>query len=1315
MNNKMNTSLTTNFIFIFSIFTYCCIQATHITVVDNVNKKGFDNPLCLFGILPCLTLDYVFSHLSDCYYFQISISLLEGNYTFTLDSTITGGLFKNCPVINITGVGFVNTSIVCGIDAGFAFQNISQVKIANINFTNCGALRNLISVNSPNTTLSTALYFTYCMNVTIVNVIVQNSNSTGVVMYNTYGNLLVEGSSFNHNSDQKNSLPSKGGFHIEFTYCDPGKVGENCVHQKKSHTNYHFKSNKFISNVAFNETEGTLFYVPYKTTYYSFGRGGGLSIVFKGNACDNTIIIDNCTFNENLASQDGGGLFVNFVDSSKRNSMIINNTDFTDNLVIATNGYGTTGGGVSVGYVIFDQKSVEYNSVLFENCLFARNTALWGGGFGTYISSEPNVTFATNSLSFKNCSWIANEGLLGSAVDLYYWPIHNGGVKMQVKFSACKFHGNDKKDPQYMYILENLQEINSFGAGALYANGIPIIFEKYVEFICNNGSALAIYDATATFSDNCNASFINNFAWEGGAVALLGASQMWINPHTVFLFKNNTAELRGGAIYALQTSRHDILTGGNCFLHYTNISVSSPNKWETNFTFKNNHAPTGSSIFTTTLLSCAWGESLEDINSVLNVLNSTHFWYDLSDNNTIATEVSKIKIETNTSKPFEIIPGKYSKLPITTLDDKSNNINRSLWLVSSNKSVQVAWGITDSSFIILKGMPKSEASLEMVTDNSHAVSAKLLVKLVECPPGYYFDSDKHQTCRCSYLNCMQILDGILPCDSDTFTAKIKRGYWAGYHLSPENPTPTDTNLVTGQCPRHYCKVKNQSQVISLPDTSNKTLLNEFFCSPGNRNGTLCGICANGYGVAINSAYFDCINCSRWTHWVSRHHGWIIYALTEYVPLTVFVFFVLRFDINPHSGISSLIVLYFQVFGLLNIYSDEDVNPPTRSRYVLSGINFLYNVWNLEFFGSFLPPYCISKNFNAMDILWIKYISGIYPFILLLLFTVLKKGCCRKWCKFESKNGLAALYTLVFTKFAVLSGLILSWKTLSGSEHSKVKVTVAWLNGDLPYGGTKHLIYMIPAVPSLIFVLITAIGLLCCPLVPQRISQCNNKLCSPFKKLCTCHRHGSLFEIFQKDYHKKYKFYAGLLFIYRIFIVLVFSFTIGADSIFYITIASLVLIVITAICHPYKKSLDNAVAILCIFIIILINLLSFNNLHYTEIQSYCNRDLQFWLWLQLALVLCPLGIYIFYIIIKVRSLWKRRTCWNRYSVIPQTDNDESNNRARDNDHHSSPCLQNTTGSIQSLEDPTEDSSIIPSTHSVPDCGSFESHNASHNKL
>ena len=160
-----------------------------------------------------------------------------------------------------------------------------------------------------------------------------------------------------------------------------------------------------------------------------------------------------------------------------------------------------------------------------------------------YIPYEPNVINATNSLSFKNCSWTENVGLLGSAIDLDFWRIHTTGAKTQVKFSACTFYDNiDSGIP--LNITTVWYDFNSVGAGALYADGIPIIFEESVEFTKNTGSALTIYDTFARFSDNCNATFINNTAWMGGAIALLGASQIWINPHTKFLFKNNKAGLR---------------------------------------------------------------------------------------------------------------------------------------------------------------------------------------------------------------------------------------------------------------------------------------------------------------------------------------------------------------------------------------------------------------------------------------------------------------------------------------------------------------------------------------------------------------------------------------------------------------------------------------------------------------------------------------------------------------------------------------------------------------------------------------------------
>ena len=691
-------------------------------------------------------------------------------------------------------------------------------------------------------------------------------------------------------------------------------------------------------------------------------------------------------------------------------------------------------------------------------------------------------------------------------------------------------------------------------------------------------------------------------------------------------------------------------------MQYNNRSVSSPDDWMTKFIFENNHAFTGSSIFATTLLSCAWGATFGDLDfNLLNVFTWKNFSYSPSNNNTIATEVSKID-HTISSSPNKIIPGKHTKLPIKTVDDRDNNTNRSLWLVSNNSKVQVSSRITDDSTITLHGKLKSEASIQVVTDSSRIISTKLMVKLVECPPGYYLLYMNH-TChdQCSYLNSSQRLDGILSCDSETFTAKIKRGYWAGYHLSHEHPTPTDKNLVTGLCPRHYCDVKEQETY--LPDESNITLLNTMFCTPVNRNGTLCGRCSNGHGVAINSIYFDCINCS---HWLSQH-GWIMYILTEYVPSTLLFCFVLFFDINLHSGTISSIVLYFQIYDSLNIYSDRDIDPPLHSNHTLTVIDFIYNIWNLEFFGILLPPYCLSKHFNTMDILLIKYASGFYPFLMFFIFLFLINLVYVNFCGFErmtlclryirncctrvkiritrngsTVNGLATFWTLVFTKFAVLSGLILSREFLTGSKSSGLIVKVAWLDGNIPLYGITHLPYVIPAVFILAFLVITpALGLLCYPLVPQIMGSFQERYEINFNRYTVYRYIGSMLErpfirlkplidCFQGSCKARCEFYAGLLMCYRLSVICVFSLTIRAELYFYNIAITVIFVIITATIQPYKKHKDNVVTILCISNIILIHLISICNLYYSETQVDIN--LQPLLWLQLVLVLLPFAFF-----------------------------------------------------------------------------------------
>ena len=284
-----------------------------------------------------------------------------------------------------------------------------------------------------------------------------------------------------------------------------------------------------------------------------------------------------------------------------------------------------------------------------------------------------------------------------------------------------------------------------------------------------------------------------------------------------------------------------------------------------------------------------------------------------------------------------------------------------------------------------------------------------------------------------------------------------------------------------------------------------------------------------------------------------------------------------------------------------------------------------------------------------------------------------RNCCTR-CKLKitrkgsTVNGLATLWTFVFTKLVVISGLILSRANLTGSLNSGLVAKVAWLDGNLFYFGEKHMPYMIPALFILIFFsIVPAISLLCYPLVPQIVGMMQKQSHLKFNQYRIYQVASSaiqkpfiylkpLIDCFQGSCKPRCEFYASLLYIYRISIVLVFCFTTRPDSLFYVTGISLFLIVMTAIFQPYKKHHDNVMTILCI------SNISFCNLYYVETQS--NSDQQPWSWLQLAIVLWPLVFFIVYMM--WRSWKKLKDCWNQkplaidqYNPIPENEDDELN--------------------------------------------------------
>ena len=127
-----------------------------------------------------------------------------------------------------------------------------------------------------------------------------------------------------------------------------------------------------------------------------------------------------------------------------------------------------------------------------------------------------------------------------------------------------------------------------------------------------------------------------------------------------------------------------------------------------------------------------------------------------------------------------------------------------------------------------------------------------------CPLWFVPDNGSNTGCSChgSYSD--------VKCGPDA--PKLYFGFCKTY-----NHTTGTTEY--GPCPyiaRYTIFYSGFHSYIKLP--SNLSLLNEFMCGPLNREGTLCGKCKDGYGIALYSYTLECSKC--WGH----GYGWVLYTI-----------------------------------------------------------------------------------------------------------------------------------------------------------------------------------------------------------------------------------------------------------------------------------------------------------------------------------------------------------------------------------------------------------------------------------------------------
>ncbi len=1184
-----------------------------------VSNTGSNSPSCLrngSSDNACQTLEYATSGMAN----STRIMLLEGSYE--LNTTIHLSSYSD---IAITGVGMAeNQQIECSngsSSGGLYFEGIENLYVGNLTFVQCGSLLNGTSWNTSTKTnlFRSAMYVLNCTDVRVESALFTSGLGRGLVLFDTNGLVSIVDSNFTSNmvpKKERSVYPGGGGLYIEHTYCTPGRTSD-CDFDGNPYSNnsvYDIRNCWFTSNEA--SVIDDVWHNLKGANVITFNKGGGLFVLLKGKSAHNTFLISNCHFLDN-AADFGGGLALYLQDFASNNSFQVSNISLRDN--IAHKG----GGGVIVGYASVGCDCLSENSVTLQSCTYLFNTASWGGGLYFYASRASTATAASDTLTMSDSKWYFNSAVTGAAVQLVpeAWSTLTDGYLPVPVFKDCQFEANILTEPRFGVS-------QSIVSGVLFANTITINFTATNSFKYNTGTAIYTNAGGVNVLSNSHILFEGNYGVQGGAIALIGFSALRTHPGANLTFVDNVATDKGGAIYFSSTDITDFMYTRTCFLRYSNIT-EHPDNWTASFNFVNNFAGQyGHSIYADTILPCARAASTTDYHRVFHW--KPFYYSDPNRKDNIATAPAGISLGHNyTTEGIRVSPGEVFNLYPSGIDNL-NNLVMSVYRasVSGANSSEVE---IDSSYTYVSdgntrvtGEVGAAFNLTFRTLDLYPVATSVNVTFTHCPPGFVPSKEKSQLeCICSASTTNQQYEGITECDYENFTSLLSQSYWAG--------CTEDGEFLTGSCPLGYCHYfTNTEPFVRLNKTCED--LDEFLCGSRDRTDLLCGACKDGFSVHYHSQLYKCGKCTDRDTKV----GWLLYVVSELVPLVIIFVLIMVLNINLTSGDANSFILFAQVLSFFQVNVFGTFSLPPGVDFLTQVYHFLFGLVNLSFFEFDSLSFCLWKGATVLDIMVFKYVTTAFSlFLLFLLVLLFNFFTCDRCCKLSRKDsyiihGVSAFLVISYAQCAKISFEILTQFDLMG-EGPSPKKSVVFLSGNIEFFSSEHLPYAIPAILVLLFFCALPPLVLIAYPASNKIPWRENWPRLPFRWF---RRHvfdlntlKPLLDSFQGCFKDDYRFFAGLYFLYRIAIAAEFAFTTSPIE-FYVCLEVIIIIMLAfhAIAHPYKKQQHNVVDTLMFADLAIVNAISLYTYFWADYQSNSTSEITTAATIQLILIYLP----IFYI-------------------------------------------------------------------------------------
>ena len=1129
-------------------------------------------------------------------------------------------------VHNVILIGAPSVFTCNSNDAGLTILNSEIITISNITIVDCGVLHNSTSVDmytankSSTITFRSAMYAFKSTTLRLESLTINYTDGVGLTLFDVDGIIEVLNCTFAHNRININDTeiyPGGGGVYLEFTYCPPGQYSDMCVRDKNITSSlYNFSGCNFIHNTATNvHRDETDFAINKGTNFQGLGRGGGLNIMFRGSAEHNVVTLTKCLFVSNSAIW-GGGLKVTFLDAVFNNSFTALECTFKNNECI-----NYAGGGVDVGFSYFSEPFPFSNKINFTKCNFTNNTAKFGGGVAFYSSSGSRKDLQ-NTIEFDSCIWLHNKARFGSAVDVstHAWATTVNGYLPSPQLRNSLFLENSVIHKTHANLIFLYYKK---GNGAFLSTEFTINFIGKLNFTNNNGSGLYLVSSVAVFQPNSSVIFHNNNGFNGGAISLIGFSVLILNDYVSITLSNNTATRCGGAIYSYSIDNHDFVSSRSCFIHSEHMYKQGNDWTNTSVTFVNNSAGLmgsnthsmycGHSIYATTLLPCHYACRKNIADDKVSIQDTfpcfgNFAFLNGSRDYEVTTSGANFTLDNDAESdrvtaPIGIIPSKRDSLPVKLIDDLGQSVDAEVFVnvTNVNKSdikVDRSYAFLSDKEMVVYGRAHDTAYLTIskTTLRGNAITFKFEVQ--DCPPGFV---NINNQCICS-AGTEYFYSPVFYCDLDKFVATARHGYWIGYIDGN-----SEDDLMYSYCPSRTCFLYVQHyRSHSLTKTASRDELDRLVC--GNKStGILCGTCRDGYSVNYHSRDGICSN-------ESCQFGWLLYVVSELVPLTLLFIVVIVFNISFVTGELNGFIFFSQMFDSLSISAQGFIWFPETPHQAIRIARLFYKLFNFDFFTRNELSFCLWKGATTLDMLAFKYITMAYASLLIITTIWLINKCnlykkiyCLRASTMRASitHGLSTFLVMVYAQSATVSLKILDYTPIHSKGH-KYNQSVVTYQGDIPYFHPRHLPYAVPALICVFTIVIPPTFILVCyPSCLKMVAffHLGENKCMSWLLQRIPHAFLKPFaDTFQSCFKDNLRFFAGLYFVYRLFVLVsVILPSLLTQRFMLLELCFVLMLLIHALFQPYKARLHNILDALIFFNLAVINGITVYNYHYTKLD------------------------------------------------------------------------------------------------------------------